>query len=618
MMKATLCAILACLLLTGCADQQPESTETVPVVTEAPAEPAGSYEPGSALELATGGAVREYPQNLGEIWAVRTMGEDVLVFSGYSSTILTRLTGENLYPVAEKKLDIFISADAPSLRITEDRVIYYDYSNRELVWLDESLQEISRLAMPEDIQGDPLLTRDQSKFYYCTHEGLRTMDLTTGISRLVKEMWFPNQFAEDLLMEDSIVRVAVMDEEGWMETLFLDAETGAMQGGMPDDVVLTSGGDWFYAFWPEGVLTQMIFGNEREVFQLHPRDYRDSGFFLPESHSAVVSHREGENLTLEYYDLSTGRLVSALELRDHHPSSFVETESGMLYFLTYREESYPVICRWDVTALPTGDADSYVGDWYTMDAPDEAGLEECRQYAKRLGQQHGLEIRIGLDAVEVRPSDYDPVPEYQVPVIWDALVQLEEMLANYPAGFFETALSDLEDSSLTICLVRTLWGNPQSGSLTEAAGIQYWVDNHSYVALTLGETFRSSFYHEMYHALEPRLLSNSKACYRWDELNPKGFEYDYDYVANQNRDGSAYLEESTRSFIDTYSMSFPKEDRARVMEYACMAGNEHYFISSAMQNKLRTLCEGFREAYGLEDYGQPLLWEQYLENPITK
>ena len=64
-------------------------------------------------------------------------------------------------------------------------------------------------------------------------------------------------------------------------------------------------------------------------------------------------------------------------------------------------------------------------------------------------------------------------------------------------------------------------------------------------------------------------------------------------------------------------MSFPREDRAKVMEYACLQGKETYFISFTMQKKLRALCEGIREAYDLEDYPTALLWEQYLESPIT-
>ena len=63
-------------------------------------------------------------------------------------------------------------------------------------------------------------------------------------------------------------------------------------------------------------------------------------------------------------------------------------------------------------------------------------------------------------------------------------------------------------------------------------------------------------------------------------------------------------------------MSFPKEDRARIMEYACMDGNESYFTSKTMQKKLRTLCHGIREAYGLADHPEALLWEQYLESPL--
>jgi hypothetical protein len=36
-----------------------------------------------------------------------------------------------------------------------------------------------------------------------------------------------------------------------------------------------------------------------------------------------------------------------------------------------------------------------------------------------------------------------------------------------------------------------------------------------------------------------------------------------------------------------------------------------------MQNKLRTLCQGIREAFKLQDYPEPFLWEQYLHEPLT-
>ena len=66
-----------------------------------------------------------------------------------------------------------------------------------------------------------------------------------------------------------------------------------------------------------------------------------------------------------------------------------------------------------------------------------------------------------------------------------------------------------------------------------------------------------------------------------------------------------------------YSMSFPKEDRARIMEYAMMPGNEAYFKSSTMQSKLKTVCKGIREAFGLKKYAEPLPWEQYLKKPLV-
>lgn len=617
-MKRIIIVLLVCLILCGCANtpaEIPPTTQPRPAVT--PTEPSGSYAPGSRIELATNGAVRAYPQEIENLWGIRTVGEDVLVFSGCDTTTITRLTGENLFRIAEVELDIFLSADAPSLYISEDRVIYYDGQTHELVHLDENLREIRRTAMPEGILGDPVLTKDRSRLYYCSDEGLRVMDMETGISRLLKEMYFFDQFMDGLLMNETVLRMAVFDEDGNGEILLLDAQTGALVGGVPEGIALTSGEDYYYAIDPEGTVNQMIFGTGDEMWQLSPADYRESGIFLPASHAALVFHWENEELTLDYYDLATGLRTSSLHLGEQYPESITEDGKGYIYFLTGMEDGTQTICRWAVSETPTDDEAVYTGPWYTWDAPNAAGLSECRAYAQRLSQTYGLEIAIISDAVNQNVPNYDLVPEYQVPVIMDALTQLETLLAQYPQGMFEASVEGMEDGALSIFLVREVRGSYESGSLDSVDGIQFWLDNHAYAALAMGERFENTFHNQIFHVLETRVLSRSIAYYRWDELNPKGFEYDYDFIANQNRDGSEYLEDSTRSFIDTYSMSYPKEDRARVMEFACMPGNEHYFISYTMQKKLRTICTGIREAYGLEDYPDPFLWEQYLESPLT-
>ena len=96
-------------------------------------------------------------------------------------------------------------------------------------------------------------------------------------------------------------------------------------------------------------------------------------------------------------------------------------------------------------------------------------------------------------------------------------------------------------------------------------------------------------------------------------LNPAGFTYDLDYAANRERHAEEYLQPNTRSFIDTYSMSFPKEDRARIMECAMQSGNEDLFRSPVMQAKLSCLSKAIREAYGLKKSTVTFRWEQYLK-----
>lgn len=609
-MKRLLPVILVCLLLCGCGGEAAETTaaaEIQPTVT--PAETADSLISGSEAELAADGAVRQY--SLAEpAWAIRSVGEDLLIFSGYDTTTITRVTGENFSRVAEIGLEIFVSPDYPSTHTSENAVVYYDYWTGEMVFLNRELQEINRMALPEDIMGEAVFTADRRFMYYCTASGVRCLDMETEISRLVKEMTFAEQYLTDLMMNDSVLLVETWDAENHHEALFLDAHTGQLLGGTGDLFDISASAEYFYAMDAEGIVTQMIFTDGEETWLLTPENYLDVGYFLPRAHGAVVYTQEGK---LDYYDLASGRRTASVELAGSELYGFQADGRGNVYFLDLEGNVY----RWDCSATPTGDETVYTGPRTGLEDLDSSSLQVCKTYADTLGQRYGVDIRVGMEAVEVEPYDYHLVPEYQENVIFDGLVLLEKNLMNYPEGFFEAAMEDFAGGEVVICLVRSLIGNPEFGSLDTSDGIQFWDNNNAYIALAFGEPFERILYHEMYHVLESRVLCESTAYYRWDELNPKGFDYDYDYIANQDRMDYQYLEAETRSFIDMYSMSYPKEDRARIMEYACMEGNEHYFISYTMQQKLRTLCVGIREAYDLTDYPQPLLWEQYLEAPLT-
>ena len=136
------------------------------------------------------------------------------------------------------------------------------------------------------------------------------------------------------------------------------------------------------------------------------------------------------------------------------------------------------------------------------------------------------------------------------------------------------------------------------------------------MVLAIGAGCERALYHELCHIMDTRVLSKSSAYDQWDKLNPGDFEYDYDYETNRLRQDYQFLQEHSRSFVDMYSMSFPKEDRARILESAMTGGNEALFRCPILQEKLKTMCIGIREAFGLKKYPQALAWESYLWNPL--
>ena len=615
-MKRILWLMAAVLLLCGCTTELPEETgtkpaQTIPAATEM-TEPRGIYEPGSDLEIRTEGAVRSYLPEMPDICGMRLLNGDVLIFSGTEVTTLTRYTGDTLTIAGQITLDCLIAPEDSSFQVSGYGITYFDPEANALVYLDNELKEVSRLELAEDLMGKPLLSGDRTRVFYCTAEAVRVYDIASGLDKLLKSIAYPFQTAESLLLEDSVLRCDLTDDQGRTHSIFLSTQTGQSIGQTDECPELVTVGRNWIARVAEGVLEQVLFGGEDgEAQVLYPEDAFGPAWILPENYGVVTASMDGDTTKLEYYELETGSRSATVELPGNLKPRYINGTAGRkeIYILADDDLArVPVLLRWDLSKNTLADDLTYTGPRYTAQNPDLEGLAECEDRAKTIGERYGVNILIGPEAVSVEPGDYVLEQEYQVKVIHRQLTALDKDLAQFPEGFLEGL-----PGQVNICLVRAITGNAQTGSVARARGIQFWDGDKAYIALEAGEGLYGAFFHEIFHIIDSKVLSTTRVYYRWENLNPEDFRYFEDFTSYLTADVSQYLEAESRAFIDAYSMCYPREDRARIMEYACTEGNEAYFTSEIMQNKLRTLCEGIRKAFQLEDWDEPLLWEQYLK-----
>lgn len=610
---------LPVLLLCGCTVRPPEET-TVPlpeiteVITEATV-PEGIYEPVSDLEIQTGGAVRSYLPDMPDIYGMRLINGDVLVFSGVEQTTLTRYTGDTLIPVGQITLEFYVSPEDSAFQVSEYGITCFDANANVLIYLDNDLKEVRRLALPADLIGRPVISSDRTLIYYCTADAVRVYDTGTGLDRLLKSISYPGQTVAGVLMGDSILHCLLTDDQGMEYSIFLSTQTGELVWQVSAALDLRASGDFWFLEAEDNLLKQVIFGSwDGEAQVLYPADPFAAGWVLAESRYVVTASRDAEQTKLECYALESSSRIAAVELPGLVQPQYMDSaeNSSTVYLLALDGMAGdPVILRWDLSASTLADDLSYTGPRYTAKNPDTEGLAACAARAKTIGEKYGVNILIGPEAVEEQPEDYVLEQEYQVSLIHRELDVLDEVLAQFPNGFFGKLYG-----RINLCIVRSITGDPSTGTVEQAGGIQFWDGDKAYVVLAAGDSLRQSSYHEIFHIIDSKVLSTTRVYYHWENLNPEGCKYFQDFTSYLTADVSRYLEDENRAFIDAYSMCYPREDRARIMEYACAEGNEAYFTSEIMQNKLKTLCEGIRKAFGMEKYQEPLLWEQYLAEPL--
>lgn len=571
---------------------------------------------GQALDEA--GAVEAFPLDTEGAHGIEFLGGDILVFSGYGNTVLTLLSGESLEILAEITLPCPVFPEEPAVTVDEKGLTYVDKFSRELVFLDKTLTETRRLALPEDC-GVPALRADRQRLFYCTGQGLRVLDLETGLDRPIREMQFPVQELVALHWDDQVLQCAALQDDGSYCTLLLSAETGALLHEAPEDMPLWTGNGLYVTTTLDGAYQQLLSGSdhfgpsvlvpEREPLGMEP--------VLAQS-SILLWHEQDGFLSLDLYHLESGAHTASVLLPDFcvpvspRPD---RTENALWFLCTRPDTGKDLLCRWDTEQSGVSEPGSWLQPRWDSENPDTEGLAQCRELARQISEKHDVNILLWTDATAVQPWDYALVAEYQVPLLQSSLTRLDAALSLYPPAFLKEAAAG-QVGPITICLVRDIRGNPDAGALESALGLHFrGPDGTAYLAITPGVDLAQHLNHELFHIIDSRVLSTCDAYDNWNDLNPPDFQYDSKNPNRADQSKTVLISGEGRCFIDLYAMGSAKEDRARIMEYAMAPHQEELFSAPAMQRKLRQLCIGIREAFSLADETYP--WEQYLDAPLT-
>lgn len=582
-------ALLLALLLAGCAAQPTPTTET----TAADA----LYTPGHRLETQTSGMMQVFPTETSGFCRIWAMGEDVLL-SGDGK--LTCLSGASLTPGSTRQADTVLQTGS-------DGVWLFDGSAVQI--LDGSFALLQTVSIPDVVLGVPGL--EGSRLYYLSEGCLKVLDLSTGLSSLLRDnMAFTDgtvQCLGDLLL------LHLTDEDGIGKTLLVSAADGSTQYpslAVTDACRFETG---------LGILLEdgqvLLLPDSDGAQKLTLEEGEQMVGFLPEIGGLITCRNDTAGLTLRLYTLLQGILRSSVLLPEVDlVGTGCVSADGTLYISAHStQETAWWILRWNYEAFSPVSEDSCLEPYYTRDFPDVQGQAFCETLARELGERYGISVLLFDEAAACAPWDYAFTAEYRVDKTNWALEDLKATLEAFPEGFLTKLRQDWED--LTVCIVDTIQGTAESGSLDSAEGLQFQNGSHFYIALAPKEedSLKHTLFHEFSHLIDNRVLTKTGAYDNWNDLNPQDFAYSLDLNADMTP-YKALLTGPDRVFIDNYAMTFPAEDRARIFECACTSGNEEDFVSPILQAKLQRICTGIRQAFDLEDAPERFLWEQYLSS----
>ena len=207
--------------------------------------------------------------------------------------------------------------------------------------------------------------------------------------------------------------------------------------------------------------------------------------------------------------------------------------------------------------------------------------------------------------------------------IIEKLKALDDMLGKFPKGFMQELFRKNDkgaDSKLIIYFTGTL--KPTDPNSTSSP-VAYHYSDYGIGRIVIDINyygFAPTFCHELMHAVDSYInINNPDAYAEWFGYVP-GDGYFYSYVDSQGYDISdtKYVMDYTADpyFMDSYSRTFPGEDRSRLFENMCFNEDSYpgCFKNERIAARAEYLCKAIRDSFEcIKSSDKPTFWESGLE-----